>query len=59
MDSSNERMLDVVLDEVRMNREEIKELRKEISTLRTRFAVVAVSLGLAGGKLSTFLPFLS
>ena len=57
--ADNDRMLDVILEEVRVNREEIKELRKEIATLRTRFAVVAICFGVAGGKLSTLLPFIA
>ena len=41
---------ELLLDEVRLNRQEIKELRKEIWSLKTRFAVIALAMGIAGGK---------
>jgi len=50
-------MVELLLEEVRLNRKEIKELRKELWTLKTRFAMIAVTMGVAGGKVSQFLPF--
>lgn len=37
---------------------EIESVKKDINTLKTRFMIVAVSMGLAGGKISSMLPFL-
>lgn len=34
------------------------DVDKAVTTLKTRFMMVAVTMGLAGGKASTFLPFL-
>jgi len=54
---SKDKMVELLLEEVRLNRKEIKELRKELWTLKTRFAMIAVTMGVAGGKVSQFLPF--
>jgi len=56
--SSEDKLMDVLLEEVRLNRSEIKELRKDISVLKARFAIIAVLMGIAGGKASALLPFL-
>lgn len=58
MANNNKEMTELLLEEVRLNRKEIQDLRKEIWTLKTRFAVIAMTMGLAGGKISSFLPFL-
>ena len=58
MPKDDKAMVELLVQEVRLNRQEIKELRKEIWTLKTRFALIAMTLGVAGGKLSSFLPFL-
>jgi len=55
---TDDKVIDIILAEVRLNRKEIKELRRDISVLRARFAIIAVLMGLAGGKVSTLLPFL-
>lgn len=47
--------MDLILDEIRENRREIKELRKEVWTLKTKFAVIALTMGIAGGKAGHFL----
>lgn len=51
-------MADLLIEEIRQNRKEIKELRKEVWSLKSRFAIIAITMGLAGGKISAFLPFL-
>lgn len=56
---SNDQMTDLLLEEIRQNRKEIQELRKEVWALKSRFVAIAVAMGLAGGKLSQILPFLS
>lgn len=66
---TNDKMFELLLEELRLLRVEIKDLRsdlygeleksnKDISALKTRFMIVAISMGLAGGKLSSLLPFL-
>jgi len=44
--------------DIRELRAEIKDQRKDIWTLKSRFMIIAISMGLAGGKISTILPFL-
>jgi hypothetical protein len=58
MSENNEKLVELLLDEVRLNRKEIKELRAEIWALKTRFALIAMTLGVAGGKVAQFIPFL-
>ena len=69
MSESNNRVTEILLEEFRLLRQDIKEdglrrdeaealLRKDVSTLKNRFMLVAVTMGLAGGKLSALLPFL-
>lgn len=38
--------------------EKIEESNKDITTLKTRFMMVALTMGLAGGKIGAILPFL-
>lgn len=69
MSNQNDKLVEVLLDELRLLRQDIKEdrikiyediedLKKDIGTLKTRFMMVAITMGLAGGKLSALLPFL-
>jgi hypothetical protein len=69
MNNQNDKLVEVLLEELRLLRRDIKEdrikiyrdmeeLKKDIGTLKTRFMMVAITMGLAGGKLSAFLPFL-
>ena len=51
-------MAEILLEEIRQNRKEIQSLKKDIWILKSRFMMIAVTMGLAGGKLSTILPFL-
>jgi hypothetical protein len=37
---------------------ELEKTNKDVSTLKTRFMFVAITMGLAGGKISAVLPFL-
>ena len=55
---NDDKLLEVILEELREVRTDIKELRKEQSTLKTRFMMVAITMGVAGGKLSAIFPFL-
>jgi len=48
----------ILMEEIREIRKEIKELRNDVWSLKTRFAIIACTFGLAGGKLSSMLPFL-
>ena len=54
----NDKMAELLIEEVRLNRKEIAALRQEVWTLKTRFMLIAVTMGIAGGKLSSILPFL-
>jgi hypothetical protein len=67
--SGNDKLLEVLLEEVRELRSDIKDMRhevfleihktsKDISTLKFRFMAVAITMGLAGGKVSALIPFL-
>lgn len=38
--------------------ESIEEIKEDVRKLKTKFAVIAITFGLAGGKISSFLPFL-
>jgi len=65
MSEDNKQVIDLLISEVRLLRADIKELygkvetsNKSVDTLKTRFMLVAVTMGLAGGKLSAVLPFL-
>ena len=64
-----DKLLEVLLEELRQIRNDIKEMRKDlyveieatkkdVATLKTRFMFVAITMGLAGGKISAVLPFL-
>lgn len=66
---NNDKMFELLLEELRLLRTELKDMRqefhgeldaakKDINALKTRFMLVAISMGLAGGKLSALLPFL-
>ena len=65
----NDKLVEVLLEEFRLLRQEIKEdglrrdknmddIKKDVNALKTKFMLVAISMGLAGGKISSFLPFL-
>ncbi len=65
----NDKLLEVLLEELRAMRSDIKALdekfdnklnavERDVSTLKTRFMFVAITMGLAGGKIGTFFPFL-
>ena len=65
----DDKMAELLIEEIRLLRQEIKEMRqefykelggakKDITTLKTRFMIVAVTMGLAGGKISSVIPFL-
>lgn len=54
----NEKLLEVLIDEIRELRKEVGVIHKGLFTLKTRFMMVAVTMGLAGGKLSAIFPFL-
>lgn len=67
--SGNDKLLEVLIEEIREIRNDIKDMRREIyeeihktskdvSTLKLRFMAVAVTMGVAGGKLSALFPFL-
>ena len=64
----DDKFAELVLQELRLIREEFRELRKEhgeemssvkkdVNSLKTKFMMVAITMGLAGGKLSAFIPF--
>ena len=64
----DEKLFEVLMEELRLLRSDVKELRgdlygelkdtkKDISSLKTRFMLVAVTMGLAGGKVSAIIPF--
>jgi len=64
-----DKLLEVLLTELRGLRAELHEMKKDlyseindtkkdISTLKTRFMLVAVTMGVAGSKISAILPFL-
>ena len=38
--------------------ETISGVKEDVNKLKTRFAMIAISFGLAGGKISSLLPFL-
>lgn len=68
MSSEKDVVSELLLQELRMLRTDINEMRKElygeidsvkkdVNTLKTRFMIIAVTMGLAGGKISSFLPF--
>jgi len=65
----DEKLFEVLMEELRLLRSDVKELRgdlygeikdtkKDIGSLKTRFMLVAITMGLAGGKASAILPFL-
>lgn len=37
---------------------EMASVKKDVNSLKTKFMIVAVTMGLAGGKISSYLPFL-
>jgi len=37
--------------------EDLKEVKKDVTSLKTKFMLVAVTMGLAGGKFGSLLPF--
>lgn len=47
--------IEKVEDSLRLD---IGKSNKDISTLKTKFMLVAMTMGLAGGKVSTIIPFL-
>ena len=57
-DKSKDMMTDLLITEIRLLRQDIQNLQKDNYTLRVRLAVIAAVMGVAGGKISTYLPFL-
>lgn len=53
----NDQMTDLLLEEIRQNRKEIQELRKEVWALKARFMLIAVTMGIAGGNIGQMFPF--
>ena len=60
---------ELLLQELQNIRNELRDMRKEhgqemasvkkdVNSLKTKFMFVAVTMGLAGGKISAYLPFL-
>jgi len=56
--NEHDQLMGLILTEIRQNRQEIQELRKEIWSLKARFMLIAMSFGLAGGKISQVFSFL-
>lgn len=65
----NKEINQLLIQELRLLRQDIKELRKDLYTeiestkkdvnaLKTRFMIVAITMGIAGGKASAVIPFL-
>lgn len=65
----DDKLAEMVLQELRLMREEHREFRKhvydemsvmkkDVNSLKTKFMLVAVTMGVAGSKISDFLPFL-
>lgn len=50
-------MTNLLLEEIRQNRREIQELRKEVWALKARFMAISIAMGLAGGKIAQFTLF--
>jgi len=45
-------------EEIKNIYEKINESNRDLNSLKTRFMIVAVTMGTAGGKLSSLIPFL-
>ena len=67
--NENDKVIEILLEEFRLLRQDIKDdrmliytelesVKKDINTLKTRFMIIAMTMGVAGSKLSSFLPFL-
>ena len=65
----DDKFAQLVLQELRLMREEmsgmrrdlygeIDSMKKDVGSLKTKFMLVAVTMGVAGSKISDFLPFL-
>ena len=65
----NSKLIELLVGEVHSLRGELREMRKEIhdeivksnnsmNRLNTKFMVIALTMGVAGGKISAILPFL-
>ena len=47
-----------IREESVLTRQDMNKVKRDINALKTKFAIIALSLGMAGGKLAEFLPFL-
>ena len=65
---TNDKLVEVLIEELRLLRSDIKAMdekfdqklesaNKDISALKTKFMIVAITMGLAGGKIGTYFPF--
>lgn len=66
---SDDKLVEVLIEELRLVRADIKNLEdrfgdklerqnRDINALKTKFMIVAITMGLAGGKIGTYFPFL-
>ena len=67
--NNDDKVAEILIEEFRLLRQEMREMRndfhtelkavnKDVNTLKTRFMLVAITMGVAGGKLSAIFPFL-
>lgn len=65
----DDKFAELVLQELRLMRQELTTIRtehgkemaavkKDVNSLKTKFMLVAVTMGVAGSKISDFLPFI-
>ena len=67
--NNDDKVAEILIEEFRLLRQEMREMRndfhielravnRDVNTLKTRFMLVAITMGVAGGKLSAIFPFL-
>lgn len=56
---NNDKMTDLLLQEIRQNRAEINDLRKELADFKLRVIIIVVLIGSVSGKIAQLVPFLS
>ena len=54
----DDKVFKLLVDEIRENRKELKDLRETVTGLKIKFGIIAGIFGLIGGKLSSLLGFL-
>jgi tetrahydromethanopterin S-methyltransferase subunit G len=53
-----DRIEDKIDNNFKETEESIDEIKEDVRKLKTKFAIIAITFGLAGGKISSLLPFL-